>query len=235
MKNDYYTYAYLREDGTPYYIGKGKGDRAFRNRGRAVSTPPRDRILLLKTGLTEEEAFQHEIYMIALYGRKDLGTGILYNFSDGGEGSSNPSEEIRRKIGKAWKGKARSEETKRKLSEALKGRKLPPRSEDHCRKISEGKKGQQPWLGRKHREETKQKISKIRLENGKSKGEKNGMFGRNHSEQAKAQMGATKKANKVGVGRVWFHLPEENRECHFAPDALPSAPWVKGRLKRKRR
>jgi hypothetical protein len=52
---------------------------------------------MLKTGLSEEEAFKHEVYMIAVFGRKDLGTGILHNRSDGGEGSSGhvPSIEVR--------------------------------------------------------------------------------------------------------------------------------------------
>jgi hypothetical protein len=89
---EYYTYAYLREDGTPYYIGKGKGDRAYRKhfrskvRGGFFSPPPRDRILILKENLTNEEANQHEIYMIAVLGRKDNNTGILRNLTDGGEG-----------------------------------------------------------------------------------------------------------------------------------------------------
>jgi hypothetical protein len=100
MKDDFYTYAYLREDGTPYYIGKGRGNRAYSKLGRSIGLPPRDRILLLKTELPEEEAFRHEIYMIAVFGRKDLGTGILYNFTDGGEGTSGRIclEETRRKI-----------------------------------------------------------------------------------------------------------------------------------------
>jgi hypothetical protein len=86
---DYYTYAYLREDRTPYYIGKGKGKRIY-SKNRRIN-PPRDnsRIIFLKQNLTEEEAFKHEIYMIAVFGRKDLGTGILYNMTDGGDGTSN--------------------------------------------------------------------------------------------------------------------------------------------------
>jgi hypothetical protein len=91
VKNPYrfYTYAYLREDRTPYYIGKGTGDR-IKDKRRTIK-PPKDksRIILLKQNLTEEEAFRHEKYMIAVFGRKDLGTGILYNRTDGGEGTSN--------------------------------------------------------------------------------------------------------------------------------------------------
>ena len=99
---EYYTYAYLREDKTPYYIGKGKGNRAY-SRGRRKFKSPKDksRILILKKNLTEEEAFTHERYMISVYGRKDLGTGILHNKTDGGEGRSNPSEETRKKISDA--------------------------------------------------------------------------------------------------------------------------------------
>lgn len=89
MDNKFYTYAWLREDGRPYYIGKGTGDRAYTGRGRRGNRqPPKDksRVLILKRNLTEEEAFRHERYLIAVFGRKDLGTGILINLTDGGDG-----------------------------------------------------------------------------------------------------------------------------------------------------
>jgi hypothetical protein len=122
MKNDYYTYAWLRDDGTPYYIGKGRRNRAYseydRNRNRR---PPKDpsKILILKRNLFEEEAFKHECYMIAVFGRKDLGTGILINLTNGGDGVSGltMSNETKRKMSEVRKGKAISEEQKKKLSE----------------------------------------------------------------------------------------------------------------------
>ena len=95
----YYTYAYLREDRTPYYIGKGTGNRIYSVNRRMKPPKDKSRIIFLKKNLTEEEAFKHEIYMIAVLGRKDLGTGILQNLTDGGEGGSGRvlSEETRRK------------------------------------------------------------------------------------------------------------------------------------------
>ena len=84
----YYTYAYLREDGTPYYIGKGTKDRAYKDDGRCCARPSKDKILILKRNLTEEHAYIHEIYMIYHYGRK-LDGGILYNINLGGEQTPN--------------------------------------------------------------------------------------------------------------------------------------------------
>jgi hypothetical protein len=87
--NRFYTYAYLREDRTPYYIGKGNGYRICCKKGRPCNKPKdKSRIIFLKQNLTEQEAFKHEIYMIAVFGRKNNGTGILLNLTDGGEGCS---------------------------------------------------------------------------------------------------------------------------------------------------
>lgn len=131
----YYTYAYLRENGTPYYIGKGSGGRINNYHSNFVKVPPVERRLLLKRFLLEEEAYQHEIYMISVYGRKDIGTGILINRTPGGDkpprnnkGGWNKgmkmsfTEERGKRISEALKGKTKSVEHRKNLSQSAKGR-----------------------------------------------------------------------------------------------------------------
>ena len=85
----FYTYLWLRQDGTPYYVGKGTGNRAFWRHGRKGAKPPNDASrVLIQEFVSEQDALFAETFLISYYGRKDLGMGYLRNLTDGGDGSS---------------------------------------------------------------------------------------------------------------------------------------------------
>jgi hypothetical protein len=161
---EYYTYAYLREDRTPYYIGKGKKRyKKYYTRTTArhenIAIPLKERIVILKEFEYEFDAYKHEIYMISVFGRKDLGTGILHNRTDGGDGVTNLSEYARKKCSETHKGKVLSEETKCKISETRKkrGYKCSEKQKQKYSKMFSGEGN--PNYGKKHSPETLQKIS----------------------------------------------------------------------------
>jgi hypothetical protein len=134
----YYTYLWLRENGTPYYAGKGIDRRAFVKHSH-ICPPPQDRRrIIVQEFQDEHDAFAAEVFLISFYGREDIGTGCLLNLSDGGEGQSGyrHSEETKQKIGKASAQKRRplSEEWKNKIRAAKTGKKLGPQTPEHVSK-----------------------------------------------------------------------------------------------------
>jgi hypothetical protein len=84
----FYVYQYLRKDLTPYYIGKGTGYRMNSNNRVIMKPKNKELIQVVAHKMYEHEAFLLERKLIKLYGRKDNGTGILRNLTDGGEGAS---------------------------------------------------------------------------------------------------------------------------------------------------
>jgi hypothetical protein len=166
MDTIYYTYAWLRVDGTPYYIGKGHGKRAWSFRRKGPNRPKDDtRVLILKQNLCESSAFKHEIYMISVFGRKDLGTGILHNRTNGGEGLSGfvYSDEQRKVKSEQFKAQGFSEKHRKSLSLAQTGEK------NH----RFGKCGEESAsYGRRHTAESLDVMSK------KKQGDKNPAHGR---------------------------------------------------------
>jgi len=144
MVNPYrfYTYAYLRKDRTPYYIGKGTRYRLFEGNGKPCHVPSKDRILILKNNLTEDEAFKHETYMINVFGRKIDG-GILLNKTFGGEGASGRivKDSTRKILKEKCSGWKHTPEAIEKIRQSSLGRKMPLKSEEQKLKISNTLKG----------------------------------------------------------------------------------------------
>lgn len=152
----YYVYAYLRQDGTPYYIGKGKGNRAFSK--HKISVPPTERIVFLETNLSNVGACALERRYIRWYGKKSDGSGILRNLTDGGEGNTSK----------------RSEEWKKNHSQKMSGSNNPMfgkkrnpidrsymKTEEYKLKVSQAKKGKpnDKLKGRIFSEEWRKKLS----------------------------------------------------------------------------
>lgn len=102
------------------------------------------------------------------------------------------SEESKIKMSKSHTGVVRSEETNKKQSETNKRNKVNVGEKNGMYGMNGDKN---PFFGREHTEETKQKLSKIRKE--KYSGENHNMFGKKHSEETKMRMSEVKKGKKA--------------------------------------
>jgi LEM-3-like GIY-YIG domain/NUMOD3 motif len=198
---DFYVYALFRENGAPFYIGKGTGRRWEQHKTRAIAGEEGHRFNIIRSmvargfdvpkvklheGLTEAMAHEYEVSLIAAIGREP--GGPLVNMTDGGEGVSGLSPEGYAKWLAANKGRKRSQEFRTRASMIQLGKRKSP---EHVAKVAA------VLRGRKLAAETIAKMSAARI--GKRKSFEHRMklamahLGMKHSPETKAKMSATRR------------------------------------------
>jgi hypothetical protein len=132
-------------------VGKGSGKRAYTSNAHGVHRPESNHLIIVQFWESEEKAFEMEKWYIDFFGRKDNGTGILRNLTDGGENPPNAkgikrSAEFCRKISERQVGikpsnalltAAKVSNTKRFLG----GWRFPPKTGSQIEKIAASKRG----------------------------------------------------------------------------------------------
>jgi NUMOD3 motif len=130
MKADFYVYIYFRLDGSPCYVGKGRGRRWRTHCHRACSNGRLAKIIsnaggnlpivVIRKNLSNDEARSIERAFISAIGRGRRGP--LVNMTDGGEGIAGIPmlDEIKRKISRANRGRRLTAEHRANLSRARK-------------------------------------------------------------------------------------------------------------------
>jgi hypothetical protein len=139
-QKDYYVYLFSDVDGTPVYVGKGRGKRAKSHLRASGKKDSNDRLQKLiskreEAGFvlepeiiaqgTETNMLLVEVALIQHLGRADKALGPLFNHTDGGDGVSNPSDEVRKKQADAmfrrFGGERRFEFINKKTGEKFEG------------------------------------------------------------------------------------------------------------------
>lgn len=180
----FYTYMHTRKDtNQPFYIGKGSGKRAFWAHGRNkhwsnIAKKHGFDVTILANWSNEKDAFEHEKLLIACF--KDMGVNIV-NLTDGGDGPA---------------GQKFSDKQKENMSIV------------HKQLYANGYKNPKGMLGKKHSEETKQKmrethakrdcsmpddVKKKISESSKGKAGTLGHKGKKHTEAAKLKSSLARK------------------------------------------
>ena len=158
MKNDFYVYIHKRQsDGIVFYVGKGRGKRAYyfherNDHWKKTLKKHGCNVEIVERRLSECEAFKLEKILIAKFQSEKL-----CNKTNGGEGTSGYkfTEDQKKRLSESHKGYVVTEEVRIKMSEAKKGRKNPP----HVRKLhSERMKGNTLGSRRKITPELREKL-----------------------------------------------------------------------------
>ena len=224
----FYTYVHLKETtGEPFYVGKGKGDRAIKHskrnpHWRNVVAKHGHTVQILRECDSEDEAFAYEVSLIAQY--RSMGYPLV-NMTDGGDGLRNPSPETRARISEALKGHRPTPEARARNSEAQK--KASARPETRARR-SEASKGRSPWIkGRSHTPETRARISEAHKGRSLSPETRAKLSeahkGRSHTPEARARM------REAMSGRIWINNGTVTKMIK-PNEPLPEG-FVLGRLK----